>query len=102
MPAFTARISLYMPGGGSLSIGGDDEVADIDRINENMQKLDSSIGAPQVELFPADPFPGQIVSTGSDAYFWNDAAAKWLQLNPHVGKTAPASPQEGYLWVDTN
>ena len=32
MPSFTPNLSLYLPGGGSLSIGGSDEVADIDTL----------------------------------------------------------------------
>jgi len=106
MPALTTRLSLYLPGGGSLGIGGDDEVADIDRLNENFQKIDSWIGAQPVESTnrPSDPFPGQIIQetdTG-DAYYWDNEASVWAQLKPHVGTSAPANPQEGYLWVDTN
>lgn len=40
MPAFTAHLNLYLPGGGSLAIGGDDEPADIDKLNQNFQKID--------------------------------------------------------------
>ena len=41
MTAFTEVLNLYLPGGGSLGIGGDDEVADIDRLNQNFQKIDA-------------------------------------------------------------
>lgn len=44
MPAFTPNLSLYLPGGGSLGIGGDDEAADIDKLNQNFQKLDEFAG----------------------------------------------------------
>lgn len=44
MPAFTPNRNLYLPGGGSLGIGGDDEAADIDKLNENFQKLDEWSG----------------------------------------------------------
>lgn len=40
MPAFTALLNLYLPGGGSLGIGGADEAADIDKLNQNFQKID--------------------------------------------------------------
>lgn len=40
MPSFTPNLSLYLPGGGSESIGGSDEAADIDKLNKNFQKLD--------------------------------------------------------------
>jgi len=44
MPAFTQNRNLYLPGGGSLGIGGADEVADIDKINQNFQELDTWSG----------------------------------------------------------
>lgn len=102
MPAFTTRLNMYLPGGGSLGLGGDDEVADIDRINQGLMRIDEVAGIPPKSTFPADPFPGQAVFVSGDAYFWDDNAGQWRQLNPHVGKSAPASPQEGYVWVDTN
>ena len=102
MPAFTARTGMYLPGGGSLGIGGDDEVADIDRINQNMQKLDDSVGVRAYSSFPVSPFPGQAVSVGGDSYYFDDETGKWAQIAPHVGTTAPADPEEGWLWVDTN
>lgn len=40
MPAFTENLNLYLPGGGSLGIGGADENADIDKLNQNFQKID--------------------------------------------------------------
>lgn len=103
MPALTPRMSLYLPGGGSLSIGGADETADIDRLNENFQKIDAVLGSPETtRAAVTDPFDGQIVREGNDSYAWNDSIGKWAQLNPHVGTTEPTSPEEGYLWVDTN
>lgn len=102
MPAFTARTGMYLPGGGSLGIGGDDEVADIDRINQNMQRLDDAVGVLEVTSFPESPFPGQTVTKDGDTYYFSDTSGQWKQLSPHVGTTAPASPQEGWLWVDTN
>jgi len=41
MPSFTNRLDLYLPGGGSLDIGGADEVADVDKLNQNFQKIDA-------------------------------------------------------------
>lgn len=102
MPAFTARTGMYLPGGGSQSIGGEDEVADVDRINLNMQKLDTLVGAPSSTTFPDAPFDGQLVRVKGDVYAWSDGDGKWSQVSPHVGTTPPDSPQEGYLWVDTN
>lgn len=44
MPAFTPNRNFYLPGGGSLGIGGADEAADIDKINQNFQGLDTWTG----------------------------------------------------------
>lgn len=41
MSAFTPHLNLELPGGGSLGIGGEDETADIDDLNQNFQKLDT-------------------------------------------------------------
>lgn len=102
MPAFTARAGMYLPGGGSLGIGGDDEVADIDRINQNLQKIDDNLGAREVTVFPDTPFDGQLVRLSGDIFSWDDGSGIWQLVTPHVGTTPPANPQEGYLWVDTN
>ena len=105
MPAITDRLRMYLPGGGSLNIGGDDEVADIDKINENLQKIDAIVGLksyPQASL-PLDPFAGQTVEieeTGEIRY-WHESSGTWKQLKPHVGTEPPANPQEGDLWADT-
>lgn len=103
MAALTTRLGLYLPGGGSLGIGGDDEVADIDRINENFEKLDEMVGAAAAtRVGTPNPIDGQIVREDNDLYAWDSATGTWTQINPHVGTTAPTNPQEGYLWVDTN
>ena len=44
MPSFTPNLNLYLPGGGSESIGGSDEAADIDKLNKNFQKIDEVYG----------------------------------------------------------
>lgn len=40
MGALTEVLKLYMPGGGSLGLGGADEVLDVDKLNQNSQKID--------------------------------------------------------------
>jgi len=102
MPAFTTRLGMYIPGGGSLGLGGDDEVADIDRINQGLLRLDEVVGVPELSTFPGDPFPGQVVSVSGDTYYWSDSLGQWRQLSPHVGTIPPENPQEGYVWIDTN
>lgn len=54
MPAFTPNRNLYLPGGGSLSIGGADEVADIDKINQNFQELDTWSGEVDTKIGELD------------------------------------------------
>lgn len=44
MSAFTTNLNLELPGGGSLGIGGDDEAADVDKLNQNFQKIDTWSG----------------------------------------------------------
>jgi hypothetical protein len=40
MPGNTPELDLYLPGGGSTGLFGVDETADVDRLNENFQKID--------------------------------------------------------------
>lgn len=44
MAGNTPNLDLYLPGGGSSGLWVPDEVADIDKINQNMQKVDTAIG----------------------------------------------------------
>lgn len=41
MPSFTSFLDLYKPGGGSTGTITPDEVVDVDRINQNMDLIDS-------------------------------------------------------------
>ncbi len=41
MPAFTPTLNLYKPGGGSTGVITPDEVADIDRLNQNFDAIDT-------------------------------------------------------------
>lgn len=44
MAGSTPNIALYLPGGGSTGLWVPDETADIDKINQNMQKIDTAFG----------------------------------------------------------
>lgn len=108
MGVLTTRAGLYMPGGGSLSLGGDDEAADIDKINESLQRIDQLLGLYECEHATRpgenDRFPGMLIyetDTGN-AFYWSDTSNQWKQLTIPVGTSAPADPEEGFLWVDTN
>lgn len=102
----TDRVGFYLPGGGSSGIGGDDEPADIDKINENFQLLDQLLNVMTVTSTtrPSTPINGQIIfeTDTEDVLFWSSVKGKWYQMRPHVGTTAPPNPQEGYLWADTS
>lgn len=72
MPAFTTHLNLYLPGGGSLGIGGDDEEADVDKINQNMQKIDDwaddtddRLGILDQQLTRNQQFTGTAANIGS-------------------------------------
>lgn len=41
MPAFTTHLNLYKPGGGSSGLITPDEVVDVDRLNQNMDDIDT-------------------------------------------------------------
>lgn len=55
-------------------------------------------------LLPTGGTPGQIVSKSSEV----EGDAAWIDVgtafnkNIHIGTTAPSSPVEGDIWIDTN
>lgn len=59
----TSRLGLYLPGGGSTGLITPDEPADIDKINDNMTKLDADAGAYVCtsSTRPATPYNGKII-----------------------------------------
>lgn len=81
MPAFTSRLNLYKPGGGS-SGAIPDEVVDVDKINDNSDKIDAAVGAPNFTsgTRPPAPFPGQLIyETDTDLVKqWSGSA--WLTV----------------------
>lgn len=81
MPAFTSRLNLYKPGGGSSGTIPD-EVVDVDKLNDNSDKIDAAIGAPNFTsgTRPAAPFPGQLIyETDTDLVKqWSGSA--WLTV----------------------
>lgn len=69
MPAFTPNRNFYLPGGGSLGLGGENEAADIDKINQNMIDLDEWTG--EVDDYMENPQLSKHVGENSSgrAYF---------------------------------
>lgn len=86
MAGSTTRLSLYKPGGGSTGLYLPDETADIDRLNENFDKLDDAAGAKGVTSTtrPPAPFDGQIIkeSDTGRAMVWQASITTWVELAP--------------------
>lgn len=61
MPAFTTVLGLYKPGGGASGAITPDEPVDVDKINDNFDRLDSAVGFGSwtTSTRPIKPFPGQ-------------------------------------------
>lgn len=59
----TARANLYLPGGGSSGLITPPEQVDIDKINDNMRKVDLLLGALPVTSTtrPTGPMDGQLI-----------------------------------------
>lgn len=82
MPAFTTKLNLYLPGGGSTEEITPDEAADIDKLNQNFELLDEAVGAAMVTsvTLPASPWDGQIAfekDTGA-MKVWDDDEDEWV------------------------
>lgn len=77
----TSRLGLYLPGGGSTGLITPDEPADIDKINDNMQKIDADAGAYVCtsSTRPAAPYAGKtIYETDTKNYrVWNSSTSNW-------------------------
>ena len=108
MGVTTNRLGMYLPGGGSSSIGGADEPLDVDKLNENIQKLDDAVGTPVYTSTtrPVSPYPGQIIletdtgnvmiwDTGRTPAIWAPIDRNWKQqANPGT-----ASRKVGDIWT---
>lgn len=81
MPAFTSRLNLYKPGGGSSGVIPD-EVVDVDKINDNSDKIDAAIGAPNFTsgTRPAAPFSGQIIYETDTQLLKQWSGTAWLSI----------------------
>jgi hypothetical protein len=82
MSALTTRLGLYKPGGGLTGLITPDEVADIDKINSNMDKLDAAIGyfVCTSTTRPSSPFPGQPIfeTDTKNVLYWNAGSGQWF------------------------
>lgn len=92
MSGSTTRLSLYKPGGGSSGAYGADETADIDKLNDNADKIDAAMGARNVTSTtrPATPYDGQLIKetdTGK-LLVWRQAAGQWEATGIELKGTA--------------
>lgn len=82
MSALTTRYGLYKPGGGSTGLVLPDEILDIDKLNQDLDKIDAALGIPVVTsvTLPGAPVDGQAViesDTGNVKVF-DDGPDVWI------------------------
>lgn len=81
MSALTARFDLYKPGGGSTGTIVPDEVADIDKINQDLDRIDSLLGLPIYTSVtrPGTPGDGEAIfeSDTLKIAVYSDAMVAW-------------------------
>ena len=84
MATNTTRLNLYKPGGGSSGLILPDEIADIDKINGNMDLIDAAIGVKNVTSTtrPATPYDGQIIreSDTKSVLIYSLALVAWVSV----------------------
>jgi hypothetical protein len=94
MSALTTRLALYKPGGGLSGTNLPDEVADVDKINGNMDLIDAAIGfSVQTSVTrPPTPYDGQgIFETDTRNFMvYSSAVARWLPANSEPNAASAA------------
>ena len=92
MGSNTSKLGLYLPGGGSTGLITPDEPADIDKINDNMSKIDADAGAfvCTSSTRPSSPYNGKIIyeTDTKNTRVWRSATSTWDLVN-RVTETVP-------------
>lgn len=93
MSANTTRLNLYKPGGGATGLILPDEIADIDKINGNMDLIDAAIGARVVTSTtrPTTPFSGQLIyeTDTRNTMVYNLSLTAWTPIGvPNAASSA--------------
>lgn len=77
----TSKLGLYLPGGGSTGVITPDEPADIDKINNNMSKIDADAGVKIVtsSTRPAMPYNGMLIyeTDTKNTRVWRSSNSTW-------------------------
>lgn len=77
----TSRLGLYLPGGGSTGLITPDEPADIDKINDNMSKIDAEAGVflCTSSTRPSTPYNGKIIfeTDTQETRIWSSSTSSW-------------------------
>jgi len=114
MPDYTPNLNLYLPGGGGSGTIPD-EIADIDKLNENFRTIDASLGGtivPAVAGYTPD-FDGNLVYARNERRLLMESAVDGglLNISPganlHTGTAAEreafkAYATDGAVWIDTD
>lgn len=121
MPAITPELDLYLAGGGSLGIGGDDEAADIDKQNQNFQKIDAraittrqaleALGTPTTRLQQFTGLTANIPTSGmkfGDTFLetdllkrkWEYDGTNWITAENGMFLIRPSSVVNGSVETD--
>jgi hypothetical protein len=104
----TSRLGLYLPGGGSTGLITPDEPADIDKINDNMVKIDAAAGVRVVtsSTRPSSPYSGLLIFETDTGFTRVWSGSEWLGLGAENvrgitifnSETEPVANAVGDLW----
>ena len=114
MPDYTPNLNLYLPGGGGSGTIPD-EIADIDKLNENFRLIDASLGGtivPAVAGYTPD-FDGNVVYARNERRLLMESAVDGGLLNISPGANyfrGTAAEREAFkayaeqndIWVDSD
>ena len=91
MAGTTTKLALYLPGGGLSGLITPDEQVDIDKINDNMKKIDIAMGSVVCTsgTRPSTPYTGQtIIETDTrNTMYWTGARWAPMDLVPNAGSS---------------
>ena len=86
MSASTPKLGLYQPGGGVTGLITPDEVADIDKLNDNFTKIDTAAGVTVCtsSTRPGTPFAGQQIYETNTKLSYVYSSSAWVLISVPV------------------